>query len=81
MQEVDYRRVANQLQLENEELRLQLFALRNRRLIPHLELDVNMPAVISWIEQHYMFCIVLLLGMSYLLGFLVDAYETHRRFK
>lgn len=64
------------LRLDNERLRLKCIMLEGRH--PHLNIDIG--EIIRWIENHYLFCIVALLALSYLGSFLIEAQETRKAF-
>lgn len=68
----DYRKIV----AENERLKVKCMLLERESL--HFEFDVD--GAIHWIEEHYLFCIVVLLALSYLGGFIVEAIETRRKF-
>lgn len=77
MEDVDYQKVAEQYQRENEGLRLRIMHMQKNSLSLQLpELNV----VVEWVEQHYLFCIVVLLAISYMGSFLIEAFETRRKF-
>lgn len=65
------------LRLDNERLRMKCIYLENRH--PHL--DINVSEIIRWVENHYLFCIVALLALSYLGSFLIEAQQTRRTFR
>lgn len=74
---INYQSVAEQYQRENEQLRLRIMHMQKNSLSLQLpEIDV----VVQWIEQHYLFCIVALLALSYFGSFLIEAFETRRKF-
>jgi hypothetical protein len=62
------------LRQENQNLRLKLLAMEHRHI------DIDFAAIIRWVEDHYLFCIVALLALSYLGSFLIEAQETRRKF-
>jgi len=73
LKEDEYRKVI----AENERLRVKCMLLERESM--HFDFDLD--AAISWIESHYLFCIVVLLALSYLGSFIVEAIETRRKFR
>lgn len=73
--EPDYKRIALDQQIEIEQYRIKLAELQRDKA----PISLDLSRFISWIESHYLFCIVVLLAASYALSSIIDIYGASTR--
>ncbi|MGH8397480.1 MAG: hypothetical protein ACRETA_04455 [Gammaproteobacteria bacterium] len=69
---MDFEDLARKYQEENERLRLELFRV-NRSRINWQQYAMRS---VNWVEHHYLFCMVLLLAVSYIVSDAIELYGT-----